>query len=278
MKNAKPNSTTDQAIRAIKRALESQHTDSTGLISSMRRQKELRVKVSKELVPRALAFLETLLLKLEARGVKIEPVDPRSRPNVYHILVNGEQVKCLLIEEIQRVERADDDERKRNILYGGWEWRRTGRLRFELDEYTGSNRDKRWSDTTHKRVEQQIDEIVEGFFACEKALKLRHEEHLAWQRKWDADRKAEQEAAARAAREKANRERLEQQAELWRRSCNLSEFTRECEAQLGNETTGDAFEKQWSDQWLAWARQQANRLNPFRNGFLENERKAWTEH
>ena len=263
------------AIRAIKRALESQYTDGTGLINSMRRDKELRIKVSKELVSRALAFLGLLLPKLEMRGIKIEPIDSLNRPNAHHILVNGEEIKCLLIEEIQRVARADDDENKHSAFYRRWEWKRTGSLRFELDEYTGSNQGKRWSDTKNKSLEQQIDAIVEGFFACEKALKIQHEKHLAWQRKWEAERQAKQEADARIAREKANRERLEQQAGLWRRSRELTEFICECESRLSREQMDDAAKNQWTAQWLTWAKEHANQLDPFQNGYLEGEHKTW---
>lgn len=233
----------------------------------MRHDKELRVKVSNELVGRALGFIEMLIRRLEASGIKIELIDRNNRPNAYQILADGEQVKCVLIEEINRVERADDDERKSSLLYGRWEWKRTGRLRFEIDEYTGSNKDKKWSDKTGKTLEHQLDEIVKAFFTCAKDLKRLAAERQALHLQWEAEQRSREEAAKRIALEQASRQRLEAQAEQWARCKNLTSFIDACEKQMLDQNSSGLPVESREAIWLTWARAHVQRLDPLNNGF-----------
>lgn len=72
--------------------------------------------------------------------------------------------------------------------------------------------------------------------------------------------------------EALRRERLVGSAEAWFKARRLRRFIRACEMAMRSDARpgpgGD-----WPDAWLAWAREQADRLDPMTNGFLEAERE-----
>jgi hypothetical protein len=61
-------------------------------------------------------------------------------------------------------------------------------------------------------------------------------------------------------------------SEAWFRARRLRRFIRACEAVIrGGGGGGPRPAGDWPEAWLAWAREQADRLDPTTNGFLETE-------
>jgi hypothetical protein len=83
-------------------------------------------------------------------------------------------------------------------------------------------------------------------------------------------------------RELEERRRIEEQrrkvlvgrSEAWFKARRLRRFVRACEAAV-RDGGGAAPASGWPQAWLAWAREQADRLDPLTNGFLEAERERF---
>jgi hypothetical protein len=83
-------------------------------------------------------------------------------------------------------------------------------------------------------------------------------------------------------RELEERRRIEEQgrkllvgsSEAWFKARRLRRFIRACEVMLRN-GGGSGPAGGWSEAWLAWARNEADRLDPMTGGFLEEERERF---
>ena len=258
-------------VRLMKKLLDPGYKDSTGLLNGMRKSKVLRVKVSKEQVGRALCFMDKLIKALEARGAKFVKV---ADSDAQEIRIDGERIESVLIEETRRIERADEDSAPNAWRFNRWEWRATGRLRFEIQEYTGKNGQKKWADSKSRSLEEQLGEIVETLFGCAKDLKQLEKERAEEQRRWNEEQRQREAAAQREALEQNRRKNLVEQSQQWVRSINLRSFIDVCEKQMLSNNAGQLSPDSWEVVWLAWARQHVVRLDPLQNGFLESQKRG----
>ncbi len=110
-----------------------------GLLDGMRRHKVLRIKVSKEQLNHALFVMDLLIKALEQRGAKFVKVKDLE---LSEIRIDDERIECLLIEETKRTEKSNSQS-----AFDRWQWNPTGHLRFEIQTYTDSACQKKWSDS-----------------------------------------------------------------------------------------------------------------------------------
>ncbi len=61
-------------------------------------------------------------------------------------------------------------------------------------------------------------------------------------------------------------------SEAWFKARRLRRFIRACEVKMRD---GQGPDGSWREAWLAWARGQADRLDPMTSGFLEVERERF---
>jgi hypothetical protein len=247
-------------VRKIKQLLNnnSQFYKPTDLLEGMRQHKVLRVKVSKGQLNRALCFMDALIKTLEQRGAKFVKVESSE---LSEIRIDDERIECLLIEETKRTEKIDS-----KWQFDKWQWNPTGNFRFEIQEYSGSACRKKWNDSKQHRLEQQINSIVEGLFVCAKDSKQLAIKWAEEHRKREEAERRRQEAARQEALELARRKNLEEQAQRWVQSINLSTYIDACEKQM-TDTSGQLQADSPETKWLAWAREHARRINPLANGF-----------
>jgi hypothetical protein len=256
-------------VGKLKQYLDSGWKDATGLLNGMRRHKVLRVKVSKSQIDRALQIMDALVKALEHRGAKFVTVE---HSELKELRVDGERIECLLIEETVRKERDSDAPAWR---FNRWEWKATGRLRFEIQQYTPTVGQKKWADSKRHKLEDQIDEIVNRMFATAAALKIWEIEREQQRRQWEQEARLQAEAERRKARELEFRNNLERQSQLWVQAANLRAFIQACEEAMRGEgfSSGDC----WEARWLAWARKHSDRIDPLRNGYIEEQKRKRLE-
>jgi hypothetical protein len=252
-------------VRKMKQILDasSPYRVTMGLLDGLQRHKVLRVKISKAQLNRALFIMDSLIRALEQRGAKFVKVE---NSELLEIRIDGERIECLLIEETKRTERPKN-ESDSSWQFNKWQWNPTGRFRFEIQEYTDSAIQKKWADSNRQKLEDQFENIVEGLFVCAKDLKQlaikRAEEH----RRWEEEQQRREEIARREALELKRRKHLEEQAQQWVQSANLSAFVDACEKQILSAQAGQLAADSQETKWLAWAREHARRINPLANGF-----------
>jgi hypothetical protein len=249
-------------VRQAREVLENARSDTNGFMRSGWRQQCLEIVVTRSSLRRALLLMDAVLRALEARGYSAQLSDERHERT--SIRVGRELVRIKISEKTTRKERPlSDAEKQRSYVYNRYSYEPTGVLTFRIDEYHGDAR-KEWRDGQRQRLEDVLDEIVSSVIATGEALCLFRvaaqeeekrrieEERVAW----EIHRRREQEKARLLA--------LEKQAEQWHAAERLREFLRACRHALADcmDMSADSLARQWFD----WASLHADRIDPLRNG------------
>jgi len=202
----------------------------------------------------------------------VSPGDPKEAPEPYRgrLLVEGEEV-ALRIEERLRDEKVEPTAAqlaREKREYGYHAPRKisvpTGALRVvRLDTYrTWGEPDRRsWYDRKGKRVEDQIPEVLMGFYELALSIKERRErdERQAREREEQARRQQEWEAI-----QKGNQKliaQLERDAGAWHRARYLSRYVRAARRALGDRALAASFRGE-SLNYLDWAERYMDQLDP----------------
>jgi len=205
-----------------------------------------------------------------------------SEPHIGRLLVEGEQV-ALRIEERFREEAVEPtaaqlSREKRE--YGYRAPRKvfvpTGALRVtRLDTYRscGGPDRRSWYDRKGRLVEEQIHEVLLGFYELALSIKERREkdEREAREREEQERRRKEWEAI-RAANQKLITQ-LEADAGAWHRARYLRRYIRAARDALGGEVLPARFRDKTID-YLDWAERYVNQLDPLERPLRSGEFEA----
>jgi hypothetical protein len=252
------------------------------------------LEVSPATLDRALLLADTLLRAAQSLGWEFD--DPRrlrkkqdlsdeeeeskspalaerteeSEPHSGRLLVEGEQV-WLRVEERFRedpvVPSAAQLAREKRE-YGYHAARKvavaTGALRVvRLDTYRtwGTPERRSWYDRKGRRVENQIPEILLGFYEVAVSIKERREKYEREAREREAQERQRQE---RAAIQEANQKlivQLERDAGAWHRARYLRRYLWAARRQLGDRPLPARFRDE-TVNFLAWADEYVNQIDP----------------
>jgi len=197
----------------------------------------LDIHVGNSYRPRALRIMDTLIKIMEKRGHAIT-VDSRghyhSKPQT-SVVVQGQSIQIKLYHNSQ------------------------GNLTFGIDSYVDGR--KNWSDGKKQRVEDKLYEIVMRILIIARQKLHRS---IRWRIE---DRKKRELERIQAEKDRLRREEqeriqnLEIQAENWRKSRYIRDYLKAAvdyiTAKHGGYDEGSEF-----GQWLKWAHNHANRLDP----------------
>lgn len=233
------------------------------------REPHLNVRVSRDLLPRALRIMDALVKAFHGRGWTIAFGSGDDRK--CYVVVEGQRIPFGIREKIKKVR----NEPAKPIRSSTGEWytpyhqdfrdEPSGRLSLVLRNRWGNSVDKSWDDGASWRVEDRLNEFVLGIVG-------RAEEDREWdrrraeaeraqmeesQRRYEADRRREAEAA--------QERELDRQADSWQKSQHLGDYiaaVKNAATEAGGIEPGGALE-----QWLQWGEKYARRLDPL-NGPL----------
>jgi hypothetical protein len=210
----------------------------------------LQLSASPKTLPRALLIMDALLRALEARGCRIESGERTEA------IVEGEKIGFYLWEDSSPVREMTPEEKAKSA--GKWIYELNGKLVFTIDEWQAER--KNWRDGQRKRLEDQLNEIVVGIISTAEIIRLRNLQ-------WAHDRQQEAEARLRRQQERRRRELLEAHSALWEKSRSLQLFLNEYKEFLSEQgRVGPDCEEA---QWLRWACDYADSLDPFKSGELQ---------
>lgn len=243
--------------------------DSRGLLASSKKS-TLELRVSKAALRRALLVADALLKALESRGYVI-----KAGPSAE---ISGVDVGFGIEEEFEtkREEIGDHDlEGRYEFGHSRYNDKRvpSGRLIIRLRDggaYWARGARHTWRDSDKRRVEDCLNKVVQGLIAHAARLKEHNEEvKRREQDRLAAEARREEDAKARARKRdlvKAERARVDallQQARSWQESRNLRDYVDEVRRTqldiLGKIEPGSKIA-----DWLIWATEQADRLDPLR--------------
>jgi len=200
------------------------------------------IRVSKELLDRALLLMNTIVFALEENGF---PVKKEQGSTSAHIF--GQDIKFAIREDLKVKERQTA-----NGLPHIYE--RSGSLVFEISEYSPEKCRKRWADGKTQRVEEMLPQCVAGLMLVGRTVRIWQEGLRKQHEKWEREEK-----------ERAEYKRLSEQLngwiEGWQKANQIREFVaavEKCCIENGEPTSPDSPR----GTWIAWALERADAFDP----------------
>ena len=222
--------------------------------------RDLNIRVSPQHLSRALRIMNMLFLALEGRGHHVGMQDGYKK--TLGVRIGGQPIEFGLEEKFQRIVRSEDKTRKQHPWeYRQYEYKPTGTLMLKITEWRADGLRKTWSDGKIIKLEEYLNEFIVGLLkvaAAVKAYRAKQEEEERLRR--EAERRRYEEAQKREE-ELARQRALEQEAANWAKAQQLRAYLSAVKAILtvkhGRIQSGSP-----ADQWLTWAHQHADRLDP----------------
>ena len=144
------------------------------------------------------------------------------------------------------------------------DWVSSGELTFEIDERGGQGVRRSWTDTKRKLIDVRLGDILDGLAGMAEGIKAEREKRAEWQRQWDLKQAQQAELARQIEADRLVRARLVENMLRWEQAGRLRRFTHAVEAHLAHVDEGSADAGR---QWLAWAREQSDLLDPVISDF-----------
>lgn len=249
--------------KAVSRDFKGQKPDDYGAIKS-RGIDTFQVRVHPSSKERVLALIDALAKACRDRGFAFQEGKAGQRYWAHlSVVVDGVALFPVFEERMRRTSYKMTEEeiaRKRQGRYvytPTYAYEPTGELTLKIEGGYGVGVQTTWKDSRQQKIETRLNEVMIGL----RALANRR---LDEQRKADDKRRRyeiiQQERAAlrqRIAAEKEAVENLEANALAWERAERIRLYIRAVELQAIE--TGSAASK---SEWVSWARQQADRLDP----------------
>jgi len=201
----------------------------------------LNIRVSKELLDRALPLMSTIVFALEENGF---PIKTEQGSTLAHVF--GQDIKFAIREDL-RVKET----RKAQGLPHIYE--RNGNLVFEISAYAEGCR-KRWADGRTQRVETMLSDCVAGLMLVGRTVRI-----------WSEGIKRRHEEWERQGRERAEYKRLSEELDTWmdgwQKAKQIREFVAAVESVCkanGEPTSPDSPR----GKWIGWALRHADAFDP----------------
>lgn len=146
-----------------------------------------------------------------------------------------------------------------------WDFTPTGILTLQIDAYCTGGLRKKWKDNQKKSLETMLNAFIIGAIKVADILhhdRLKKEEEKRIHN--EELRRLQEEEDLRLA-EEGRIKNLETQAELWTKSQQLRAYIQAVEIEAASRSQTAEFQNDLK-QWLTWARQYAERLDPLHGG------------
>ena len=233
------------------------------------------IRVAPENVSRALRIMDTIIKELEYRDFEV--IIKKDKIPSARFFMFGEELEIFVHEKVRRIDHVltDIEKKKQTKDYwyrsAKWDYIPTGKLSIGVEAWGFYDIRKRWSDTKYRIIEDILNEFIIGVIRAADFLRRRSIEREEEQRRREEEYRRREEERKRIELENARLQELENQAYLWAKSKQLREYIEAVEESASvREFGGDDMEQ--LDEWLKWARNYADSLNPIQNGLpFENQ-------
>lgn len=173
---------------------------------------------------------------------------------------------CKDTKPVDSIILIEKDEMKKRSwsLHKKWDYHPTGKLslRYESWAWGSEGLRKTWADGKTKDLEEMVVDFVIGGIKITDAM--RH--HRIIREQEEGRRQEEMRIRAESERKRQQelerRNILEKQAEQWKKSRQLREYIDAVESSFGKQ---DQEQDARLNNWLTWARQNADRIDPLQN-------------
>jgi hypothetical protein len=244
----------NKLLTGTRRALRNGFKDTWGILHAARGEICLDLRVSKSALSRALELMGMLIAVFESQGLTVAVVPSNDKRSETRVKILGQTVQFGIIEKVREVPLEPQAD-QRSLRY-----KPTGQLSIQVLSCTDFYK-KIWRDKETKPVEALIPECV----ATMMKIGVEHRREAEKSRQEEVFRKMHEQELARLGLmikgEEARVQRLEEGARNWARAKRIREYVLALADRRTKEghqlNPGSALGK-----WVAWALQQADRLDP----------------
>src|SRR5690606_14632420 len=206
--------------------------------------------VHKDTVKRALNFSNTLIKLLKKRGHKIEVKSgERYDEKGTRFIINGEAYKICVRETRKRIEAKSE---YGSYMISGYE--HTGILTLRIEEL----RSHQWSDSTNKKIEDKLPNILAYLELRAKNEKIERIEREAWHKEYERKRKIEEDLKAKRKEELDAFKSVISHSSRWQKSMDLRNYIQTIES---NAIKNDKMTEELK-VWLQWIKDKADWYDP----------------
>jgi hypothetical protein len=201
----------------------------------------LNVRVSKELLDRALAVMGTIIFALEDNGFPVKTEQGLTSAHIF-----GQDIKFAIREDL----RVKENRKAQGLAHT---YERNGNLVFEVSAYAEGCR-KRWADGKTQRVETMLSDCVAGLMLVARTVRIWQEGIKRRHEEWD-----------RQERKRAEYKRLSEEIDTWMAGWQKAKQIREFVAAVENvckanqEPTSPDSPR---GKWIRWALRHADAFDP----------------
>jgi hypothetical protein len=214
----------------------------------------LNLSVSRSQANRALLIMNGLIKALEKRGYEVKVIND-SWGERTNIIKEGERVEISLREQIRKLLRELTPEEKKKppyLLNIPGEYRSSGKLSIKINYHYSSY--AAWNDRKNDPLEKRLNDITACVISVlERLVEEKHQK--------EEEERRRQEAIHRREEEKRLREQLEADAQQWRKSQIIRGYLNAYEVRL-IELNGEIIAGSQEAEWLKWAREYADSIDP----------------
>ena len=218
-------------------------------------KKCLAIRVSIGSADRAACIFDSLLKALDVRGFTTS-LRERNEKTETVVRVDEEDIEILLEETVSRREGKHPQ-----YNWAVYEWVPTGKLVLRIENYWSDRVRKSWGDGEKQRVEECLNAFIVSLIAVAEKTKIHRLEMEERQREFqEAERRRHQEAL-RSAKEAEEIRALDTSLAAWEKAQRIRVFVAalgELYAASNASTFGDVP----IPDWIAWASDYANRIDP----------------
>lgn len=142
----------------------------------------------------------------------------------------------------------------------------SGRLGLEITDLIFDNGFRRnWRDGQNQRLENLLDKFIAGMELIAQKKREKEIEHERWKREREEKERRHRERVERYNRESARLSQLKSNTAAWRQSFEIREYV-EAVRRKAEENGVCTNEKSEMGQWIKWALEQADRIDPLAEG------------
>jgi hypothetical protein len=211
----------------------------------------LNIKVSPEQLDRALRILDAVIKGIESQGLEILISDSGTS-----VMVEEIQVFFSLTEELEAKPREPTKWERDIGRTEVYTYVPSGNLLLSIDQPEVTGARKNWRDGK-KPLESNLAHFVVRLIEYGALAKKQEEERQERQRRWEEQRRQEAERQRRAWEEKEKFSKLMTIIQNWQQSEQIRQFADAVEKKLRENPDFTVDE-----EWLAWVRKQADRIDP----------------
>jgi hypothetical protein len=226
----------------------------------------LDIRVGQDSIDRAILIMDTLVKALETRGVDISVA--KEPPFSTSVSVMGEVIKFALNEGHNCTERKltaaqMKEKEKHPWMYSTqeYDYSPNGILLLKIKNVDVMNTRKTWSDGRRQRLEDCLNSFVGGLVKAAIAIKHLRTERERRELKWQEERRQWEESERIRREEEEKMKALDREVASWHRSQQIRTYI-DAVKKWAIEKYGEIKPDGKLHQWLTWATQQADRLDP----------------